>query len=171
MRAAFLSIVGMASATLVSACATAEHMPRPARSTYVYCNVYTTIACFGVAQGDRLQMTIPADFVHYELELGAGLRASVYVGYSPRPSSPDLVELFVRCSKTAKPCARIVNGRATLEALYWEDGEAVHLTLLGLNDQNRNVAREFVDNFRRCSLRDHNPQCTDRPLFEALRQQ
>jgi len=112
-------------------------------------------------------MTIPADFVRYEFELGAGVRGSVYVGYSPNPDSPDLVELLERCSETAKPCARIVDGRASLEALYWEDGEAVHLRLLGLNDQNRKVAREFVDNFRRCSLSDHDLHCTDRPLFEV----
>lgn len=50
---------------------------------YVYCNVYTASACFGIAGGDAMTMRIPADFVTYDVELIGGAKVLIYSGYNP----------------------------------------------------------------------------------------
>lgn len=66
----------------VAGCASTANAAEQPRY-YVYCNVYTPSACFGIASGDVMTMRVPIDFVAYDLVLVGGARLSIYSGYNP----------------------------------------------------------------------------------------
>lgn len=137
------------------------------RNTYVYCNVYLGGACFGIAAGDEMQMTIPADYVRYEVQSADRRDAIVYYGYNQNIVDPALRDKFDECTATKEVCKLVIENGTGIEAVYSGSREesTAHLLLTGIDQTNKGRAREFVENFRPCKRVAYDLMCRNEPVF------
>jgi hypothetical protein len=75
-----LAALGLIGVSWNASAAGGELLRKP---PYVYCNVILHSACFGIDGGDKLTMSLPADFVLYRVEFSFGRSALIYVGNHP----------------------------------------------------------------------------------------
>lgn len=135
----------------------------------IYCNVYTVTACFNVGQGDTLAMSIPVDFVLYDLRLSSSVTARIYLGYNPDKS---IFESATSCRTHGKASrCRYVRSGKVLDILY--DGGRqnqpflhVHVVEDGVNSAK--TVREFLGDFRPCAPTDNGVACTDERIFDQI---
>lgn len=137
------------------------------RDTYVYCNVYLGGACFGIAAGDEMQMTIPADYVLYVVKSADKRNAIVYFGYDASIVDPVLRNKFDECTATKEVCMLAIESGTGIEAVYSgsRDESTVHLLVTGILQTNKERALEFVENFRPCKRVTYDLMCRDEPVF------
>jgi len=143
----------------------------PHQSPYVYCNVYLDYACFGIASGDSVEMSIPADFTLYSVTLGADVKATIYDGNNPQD------EAFK--SPQSKSCAAAgstgkcvyVKSNTTFDLLYQANAKAsfIHLHLKGFKPSNMDDVNDFLANFRSCKPVNQNVQCTNDRIFKNIK--
>lgn len=162
MATGFLALVN-------SSCALGVEKDEPVarRGTYVYCNVYLGEACFGIAAGDDMKMTVPADYVLYEIRSADNRNAIVYYGYNQSIVDPALNRKFESCTQTNEACVFVFSSGEQIEAIYSGDrkGSTVHLLLTGIDQANRKRADEFVENFRPCKRVGYDLMCQNSAIF------
>lgn len=147
MRTALFSLLLLFSFSF--ACMAADRAK--ARSEpYIYCNVYLSGFCFGVSQGDVVEMRPVIDFVLYDVALEGVGKARIYSGY--HPSVDQDVGQFSPCSRirTKLKCESRPMGKEGIEALIGpsKNGTFMHLTL----DQGAETEKgiSFLANIRAC---------------------
>lgn len=120
-------------------------------SPYLFCNVYLSGACFGLAQGDTLTMEVVLDFVIYDLKIGDNKSIRVYSGFNPSLLK-DQKQSFSKCLliDTQSPCKSREIDDAGFEALIGpaKNGSFVHVIVKdGMRDER---VRKFLRNVRSC---------------------
>jgi len=119
---------------------------------YIYCNVYTSVACFGITSGDKLTFEILGDYVMYTILFNFGAEAKVYVGFHP-DIPEDWKTTFSKCdfSNHFKLCRWRANSASETEvvAMADEKRQLVHIVVKGRDQMPSRVA-SFLSNFRPC---------------------
>ena len=163
LRVAAISLMFFAS------CAGSVGTARAQRAKYIHCNIYLSEACFGVAQGDEVVLSIPADFLRYEIKLGGGIRSLVYSGYNPDIFDASLASSFEACLEAPGVCSYSSEDGTGIEAVYSgsRSESTVHVLIDDLNDSNRERAREFLSNFRPCKSHGQSLTCAETKIFVA----
>jgi hypothetical protein len=158
------------AATGVSSLSPADETT-PHQSQYVYCNVYLDYACFGIASGDSLEMSIPVDFTLYSIGLGADVKAIIYNGNNPQDDAfkPSQSKQCAVTESTGK-CV-YVKSNSTFDLLYQANAKAsfIHLHLTGLKPSNADNVNDFLANFRSCKPVNQNVQCTNERIFKNIK--
>ena len=136
-------------------------------SRYPYCNVFTSSSCFGVSQGDRVTLTIPADYQLYEITLSYGISATVYAG---RHADMDAFDSAASCRTSSRDdiCRRL-ELPGGLKYLYYSEREdsSIVVTVRGVNEANLSLARDFLLGFRHCRRRDEGVACMNDKMFDV----
>lgn len=163
LGALLLTVYGLVSATDGSV-----HSGSARQSRYPYCNVYTVTACFGVSGGDELRMSMPADFTLYDITLPSSVKVRIYLGYNPE------TEIF----ESAKPCelhgdssrCGYVTSPSTWDVLYEGVGNqpALHVHIEGQGSVAKQIAHDFLGNFRPCAEKGAGLSCTDKRIFSGI---
>ena len=137
------------SIVLGSALSSSNASERVRGVPYVFCNVYLSSACFGIAPGDKLDMEIVADFVLYEVKFSNGQSASIYSGFNPHPAH-EQKNSFSPCTllspSTACKSRQTDNGGFEVIIGPSKKGMFIHVTL---PDGDERI-RLFLSNIRSC---------------------
>ena len=116
-------------------------------------------------------MSIPLDFVRYDIKLGGGLIGVVYFGANPSVSDAALKKEFEDCIDSSHVCSFVVFSKplSTVEAIYSGDRQHdfVHVALSGANEANKRFAFEFLENFRACARVGSSLECQANGMFSA----
>jgi len=151
---------------LVSGCGGTAGVVSP-RSGAPYCNVYTDVACFGIGHGGAVTMSIPADFVLYDVTLADSVRARIYIGYNPQLSRFDAA---VPCAAAgdAEVC-RFTRHPESLDLLYNSDGSYMDVHIQGGTEEMKGaVVQSFLTSFRPCREAGEGLNCSAERIFAAL---
>lgn len=142
------------------------------RQRYLFCNVYLDEACFGISAGEELRMSIPSDYIRYDVKLAGGLSGVVYFGSNPDVIDATLKQEFETCSEGSKVCsfATVSMPKSSIEAIYSGDRshDSVHVLLSGISESNKMFANEFIENFRGCERINSSLKCRDSRIFRGL---
>lgn len=174
MKSSSIGYVGFLLMVLAMLCG-GTHSSRaadqpPHGSRYIYCNVYLDTACFGIANGDALDMKIPADFVLYTVKLGTDVKAEIYSGNNPQDRVFDSAQ-SKQCMPAGQPgkCLYVKSADA-IDLLYQANANVafVHIHLTGVKASNADDIKDFLANFRSCKPVDQSIQCTDERIFKGI---
>ncbi len=140
-----------------------------APQNYVHCNVFASVVCFGIGGGDKLEMSLPRDYVLYSVALAQGPRAVIYDGFNPNFASRRLKALVQRCFSERRDCSFVDRTEDQVEAVHFDaaSGQAVHIVITKAERGEVSDADEFLMNFRACRS-DYlaaRPTCDGPPLF------
>lgn len=142
----------------------------PHQGRYIYCNVYLDVACFGIASGDVLDMTIPGDFVLYTIDLGRKVKATIYSGNNPQDRIFESKQAR-NCSKTTltEKCLYVKSTDA-LDLLYQPSPNVsfMHIRLTGTSASVVSDVKDFLENFRSCKSVGQSIDCTNERIFEKV---
>ena len=116
-------------------------------------------------------MSIPVDYVRYDVKLGEGVSGIVYYGYNPNVVAPDLASEFEDCASTARSCSFVKQREGGIEAVYSGSREdnVVHVLLDGINGSNSKRVQEFLENFRPCRGSGADVVCRETAIFRIKR--
>lgn len=126
--------------------------------------------CFGIANGDTLNMKIPADFVLYTIALRSGAQAVIYSGNNPQDDGfSSSQSKHCEVSDPAGTCIYVKSSNA-FDMLYQADTNAsfVHIHLTGVKATNTDDIKDFLANFRSCNPVDQSVQCTNARIFKNV---
>ena len=136
---------------------------------YVHCNVFLQTACFGISQGDSLNMQIPFDFVLYQIEFGFGGKALIYSGYNPQEVGSDSVHLSSDCGRKSDSCNLYRVSPNQHRLLFEVDGDFLDISLSGVSNEDLDQLNSFLHNFRYCESPSSGVVCTDERIFENIK--
>lgn len=166
-----LAILLLLPACVASGAGRTDSVGHQGRNRYLYCNVFQDEACFGISAGDELRMSIPSDFVRYDIKLGSGLSGVVYFGANPRISDTVLRKEFEDCIEGSLACSFVHFSKplSAVEAIYSGDRQHdfVHVVLSGVSESNTRLALEFLENFRACERIRSSLRCEDDGIFSS----
>lgn len=171
MRHSWVATV-VAMMGLVSGCLRAEPPtapPAPANTRYVYCNVYLTDVCFGLASGDVLKMELPADFVLRTVSLLNGAQAVIYEGNHPEDVFKGKAPKICPAADDVRQCQYTTTGNQT-DVLYQAGGNSqmIHLRITGITDTNQAGVADFLAGFHRCKAVGQSEQCSNERPFADI---
>ncbi|HYG07036.1 MAG TPA: hypothetical protein VD865_11625 [Stenotrophomonas sp.] len=137
---------------------------------YIYCNVYLQDACFGIGQGDQLEMQVPVDFSLYRVSLAGGARAEIY--YGTNPALPKVVNGEVTWHSENGEFRRFdeadASGETKTNYVYRpagsKVGNIVHVTVYSSTGDG-DIVKSFIENFRPCRASGPGLQCSTSKLF------
>lgn len=159
-----LNLCGMLAMSVILQLASATNMK--GQPTYVHCNVFSEIACFGIGLGDRLSMEIPADFVVYRVTLASGGQGTIYLGHSPSIDSEALSIKQSQCVANNIECQGSEYSSWGVESFYTSpSGLTLHLTMNFKEPEERVGAEEFLKNFRACERKGDVLRCAEASIF------
>ncbi|WP_148040910.1 hypothetical protein [Montanilutibacter psychrotolerans] len=135
---------------------------------YVYCNVFAASICFGITQGESSRMTIPADFVVYDVALGNGLTAIVYSGRQPQPLAlPPAVGL----NEYTVPEGRVAYQPLTQGGydFFFRPSAAnlpiTHVQFQSVTKGQEEIFTDFMRNIRACGAGSSGVACSESRIF------
>lgn len=137
-------------------------------STYSSCNVYLETACFGIVQGDVLEMHIPVDFVLYDLHLLFGGDIRIYWGFDPQPIDEEAV-LLSDLMRSDSGRVRLYSSGDQQYRLQWRkspEGVTLDLILDGVSGENYSEFNGFLNNFRECFREGESITCSSGRIFK-----
>ena len=155
------------SAMLSAGCSITEMRQENSAKRYVFCNVYLEDSCFGIAGGDSLQMSIPGDYMIYQVAISGGMTAMIYSGYNPEDRNDNLLK---SCSQGHEYCAYQFERNDAIDA-YYSAGKGksyLHVSISGINEKNILYAQEFLENFRECKSENNSLICGNRSIFYKI---
>lgn len=172
MKSTCLRVLSCLLATLVSCSAWgASGYPvervSPHKSKYIYCNVYLDYACFGIAAGDQLQMSLSADFTIYSISIGRVATGAIYYGRNPQWRGASNIK---DCSKEQSGATCIYrDDSGIVDILYAarQGAPFIHIHLIGVATSG-DIVSDFLANFRRCEPSAQSVQCTEDRVFEMV---
>lgn len=141
---------------------------------YVYCNVFAASICFGITREENSKMTIPADFVLYDVALVKGLSGIIYSGRQPQqidlPSAGSLKEYSVP------------EGRITYQSsaqggydFFFHPSTVnlpnTHVQFPSVSKEQEDVFADFMRNIRACKLSSSGVACSDSKIFSQAMDQ
>ena len=133
--------------------ASATEQPKNVRSgPYVFCNVFASDACFGIAQGDKLSMEIVIDFVLYHISFSSGRSATIYSGYHPDLSKSQ-GKTFEKCGNNSfTECKRrnLDDGGVELLAQRDKQSQFLHVIVSAGAAKDTPLVESFLQNIRSC---------------------
>jgi|ERR1039457_1610045 hypothetical protein len=143
--------------------ASAGESPQEIRNgPYLFCNVFTSSACFGIAQGDKLNMEIVTDFVLYHISFSFGRSATIYSGFNPNMSASH-GKNFEKCvgHNDFAECKRrnLDDGGIEFLARKDKDSQFLHVVISAGAD-GISLADSFLQNVRACSRSSGVISCT-----------
>lgn len=128
---------------------------------YIYCNVYTSGACFGIAQGDKLEMEIVIDYVFYHISFSFGRNATIYSGFNPALVTSQSMQ-FEKClgGNHFDECKRrnLNDGGVEFLARPNKNSPFLHVIVSGGTD-GISFVESFLQNIRACSKSGNNIRC------------
>ena len=120
--------------------------------SYLFCNVYLSSACFGIAQGDKLTMEVVADYVLYRVDFAFGRSATIYSGHNPAVQASPTTK-FEKCRglRGFAECRERNLDDGGVEFLARSNARApfLHLVLSAGNGRTAEVD-SFLQNIRAC---------------------
>ncbi|MDE2279841.1 MAG: hypothetical protein KGK04_09720 [Xanthomonadaceae bacterium] len=159
-----IAFLGLANGTSRAASATA-----PVNSRYVYCNVYLTDACFGLAGGDVMKMELPADFVLRTVSLWNGTQVVIYEGHQPEDAFKDGTAKTCPSAGDAKQCQYTTSG-SSADVMFQASNTAqtIHLHITGITKHNWAGVMDFLSGFHLCKAVGQSEQCSDERPFVGI---
>jgi hypothetical protein len=130
----------------------ASEKPVPGRAKpYLFCNVFLSDGCFGIAAGDKLTMQVVTDFVQYDLLFSAGGSARLYSGYNPNVTQEN--GEFENCAwhhRFSECKTRVFHdGRREFLARRSAKSTAIHLVVDATVSSI--IVESFIRNIRSCT--------------------
>lgn len=163
---ATLAVLSLVACTTVSA---SPEQPR----RYVYCNVYASTFCFGIAPGDTLNTSIPVDFMIYEVTTISGVSGNIYVGRHPEDTSNDQIlnRRLYEESGYRYEYRKLRSGEHEI-VYHAADQNAVvaHIRVRSTDDKGTGTLIDFLKNFRPCTMSSIAISCQQESLFAQLLQ-
>lgn len=156
---------------LITSAACASSYSRQKQNRYIYCNVYTSTLCFGIAAGDSSRMSIPSDFVLYEFHLANGVTGSFYSGYNPEKTDETLVAVrrdFVGDDGSYEYRSMKNGDRDIIYRSSRESEPIAHIRFHKMSDLQTLMAGDFLRNFRPCGTNGTGMNCTESRVFDEL---
>jgi hypothetical protein len=151
---------------LITCSASARERPLQKHGSYPYCNVYADIACFGMAGGDLVTMSLHAYFLLYDIKLAGAIGAKVYVGEHAQISTAPFRTEVERCIDTSEPCKFVSRDEGGIWAIYVnQSGTQLELRIPPLRAADEGRAIDFVSGFRACITHASSVSCESDPLF------
>lgn len=168
MRHSWIVVV-IAFMGLASGCIRAETPTTPASTRYVYCNVYMTDACFGLASGDVMKMELPADYTLRMVTLWNGAHVVIYEGNHPEDAFKGRRAKECPVAGDAHQCQYAVTGNQA-DVLYQAAGNSqiIHLHITRINAANWPGVTDFLSGFHRCIAVGQSEQCSDEHPFAGI---
>lgn len=159
-----IAFMGLASGRL-----RAETPTTPPSTRYVYCNVYMTDACFGLASGDVMKMELPADFVLRMVTLWNGAHVVIYEGNHPEDAFKGKTTKKCPAARDAHQCQYAVTGNQA-DVLYQAAGNSqmIHLRITRGTAANWASVADFLSGFHRCKAVGQSEQCSDERPFAGI---
>lgn len=146
--------------------ASAEGRSADQHGAYPYCNVYADIACFGIANGDQVTMSLPADFLVYDFKLNGGVVGTIYVGNHANISDAPFRKEVEECVDSERRCNFVSHENSGIWAIYVnESGTQLELRIRGLEDSQGARARDFISGFRACTTQSGGITCKPESMF------
>lgn len=168
---ALLSKLAVAALALGLPCA--APVASPVQSRYVYCNVYASTLCFGIAAGDKATVAIPVDFVLYDIQLLDKAAGSIYVGGHPEAADKSLVQ-FERDYPATDDAGgyqyRLMKS-GEHEILYtapYLNAPLAQIRLHATKEDQGRLVGDFLRNFRPCRMESAKVSCADVRVFAQL---
>lgn len=138
-------------------------------SRYIYCNVYLTDACFGLASGDVMKMELPADFVLRTVSLWNGARVVIYEGHQPEDAFKGKTAKTCPSANGAKQCQYATSGsQANVMFQASNTAQTIHLYITGITKDNLAGVMDFLSGFHRCKAVGQSEQCSDERPFVGI---
>lgn len=138
---------------------------------YVYCNVHASTFCFGIAAGDTLNMTIPVDFVIYEVTTLKGVSGTIYVGRQPEETPEELIVNRRSYNESGFDYEYRKLKSGEFEILYRTPEQSsviAHIRLKTADGGASKTLVDFLENFRPCVAASATSNCTDSSIFAQL---
>jgi hypothetical protein len=130
-------------------------------SPYMFCNVFLSGACFGIAQGDRLSMQVIADFTVYDIFFSFGGKAVIYSGFNPSIADAKKIP-FEKCEKMNGffDCKKrkLNDGRIEFVAQRDESSEFIHV-LFSPGKKEFKEINSFFLNIKSCDRSTNTLRC------------
>jgi hypothetical protein len=159
----------IAIAALLTALAiNAEAQVTQKDNRYVYCNVFLETACFGIAQGDNLNMQIPFDFLLYGIKFSFGGSAQIFSGFNPERIDSNSVLISSNCGRKSDSCNLYRVAQEQYRLLFEVDGDFLDVSLSGISIDNFEEFNSFLHNFRHCSRSGSGVMCGEERIFYNL---
>ena len=135
---------------------------------YIYCNVFLEPACFGISQGDSLNMQLPVDYLLYGIRFVFGGKAQIYSGFNPEGVDSNSLHISSNCGRKSDSCNLYKISWDRYRLLYEVDGDFLEITLSGISKDNFGQFNDFLHNFRYCNRSGSSVYCTEERVFENL---
>jgi hypothetical protein len=166
MAAWLIALMGVASGAQAQ---TPVFAPAKQSARYVYCNVYMSDACFGIASGDTLTMEIPVDFVLDTIRLWNGVQVVIYEGNHPQDVFAGKAVRSCSSASQAHQC-RYTKTDSQWDIVYQAaaSSQMIHLRITGVKPDNQAGVAGFLSGFRRCHAIGQSEQCTDERIFSGI---
>jgi len=136
---------------------------------YSYCVVYASRACFGVAPGDQVVVSAPADFVVYDVTLSSGAQGRIYSGMHANIRGAPFEERAEACIDEDRDCAFLVRTGNQVRGYYTYGGAEVEITFSQIEPQHMGEGKAFLKSFRRCVRGGGGVACTNESVFDVDR--
>ena len=146
---------------------------RTGQGRYYYCNVYASALCFGIAAGDKASISIPVDFVLYDIRLLNKVEGSIYVGRHPESVDESLVTFereYPANGEAGSYTYRLMRNGGH-EIVYSSPDANMALTQIRLRTVEQgqtHLIGDFLRNFRPCKMESAKVKCSDERIFEQL---
>jgi len=149
-------------------CVSATMIDNSPSSDYLFCNIFMTSACFGIASGDEVEISMPVDFFLYKVRLSQGVFIQVYEGYNPKPIVDQDISAQQECASTKfKTCVLDImkDGKYIVEYKHDNRSTEVQIAFQGITEGNKNKIKDFLGNFRSCIRIDDSVTCSQEKIF------
>jgi hypothetical protein len=155
-----LRICLMLLAVFFSGAVSAEDGSRPKQPPYLFCNVYLSGGCFGIADGDKLAVHIITDYVRYDLQFSSGGTAVIYSGFNSSPIKQG--RQFENCSWPShfSECKMRTFEDGRIEYLSRRTNESSYIHLVIDKNVRPPVAESFLRNVTACVTSEKSIQCS-----------
>jgi hypothetical protein len=141
----------------------AKNVAQPRVEPYLFCNVYLSDVCFGIAAGDWLTLSHRGDFLLYNIHLTSGREGTVYYGFNPSLArNSEAEEAFRSCAGEGgfAECKRRAMIGGGIEFLARRDSQSMwtHITISGGRAGTEGV-EAFLRNVRACEKKARSITC------------
>jgi hypothetical protein len=153
MRKLLITLLAGSLCALVTD-ARAQNAMEPRAQPYLFCNVYLSDFCFGIAPGDHLTMAHRGGFLLYNIDFSFGGHATLYYGFHPTLNADsEAATSFTSCVGFGgfTECKRREMKGGGIEILARRDAQSMstHLTV-SRGDAAAQAIESFIRNMRAC---------------------
>lgn len=133
------------------------------------CNFLVADLCLGLDDGDELKITIPVDYILYDLKFTSGIKVRIYSGFNPKVESYEKGKQK-KCA--GEECYSFFDGENGSGYILYKENNVkypkyIHFNFSGVTVQNKKDLEKFLLDIRKCKI-GNKIKCGERSPFQQL---